>query len=154
MEMPETTYSVTQEEVDAYIKSVETFKLNPNTGLTTATLQCGYTIIETSSCVDPRNYSTTISEKLNLVKIKTKVWSLLGFALSQKLHAIRSSTHIEMVAEEDYHQNYIEHINHPNYNPENGRVLDDKGYSIVCDPKLGILCRMKLGYPDTKNTCT
>lgn len=44
------------------------------------------------------------------------------------------------------HPNYTKHINLPNYNPETGVVLDDKGYSSVCDRERGITCRMKIGF--------
>ena len=50
-----------------------------------------------------------------------------------------------------HHPNYLLHIDRPNYDPDTGIVKEDNGYESVCDPTLGITCRMKIGFRRTKD---
>ncbi|MGL5716200.1 MAG: Gp49 family protein [Cetobacterium sp.] len=44
-------------------------------------LQNGFTGVESTSCVDEKNYSEEIGEKILLKKLEDKIWFGLGFAL-------------------------------------------------------------------------
>lgn len=77
---------VTQEQVDAAIKSVQVQKMGQKTCVVVATLQNGYEILAHSSCVDPNNYDEDVGASLAMHKIKDKIWELLGFELQCKLN--------------------------------------------------------------------
>lgn len=44
-----------------------------------------FTIIETTTCVDPDNYSEEIGSSICMDKIMSKIWMLEGYNLSSKL---------------------------------------------------------------------
>lgn len=46
----------------------------------------GFTLMESTACVDPANYSEEIGKQICLEKIEDKVWHLLGYALQDKVH--------------------------------------------------------------------
>ena len=80
--------TVTQEQVDAAIKNkyVQTLEcLGKRTCIVGVELQNGFTIFETSTCVDPDNYSQEIGEYVCMDKIKDKIWNHLGFTLQNEL---------------------------------------------------------------------
>jgi len=45
----------------------------------------GFTCIETSTCVDPKNYSEKIGADMCLERVKNKIWMLEGYLLQEKL---------------------------------------------------------------------
>ena len=45
----------------------------------------GFTVRESTTCVDPSNYDEEIGKKICLKKIEDKVWFLLGYSLQDKL---------------------------------------------------------------------
>lgn len=67
--------------VDDFIKETHIETLGEKTTLVRVTLVNGFEIIETSTCVDPENYSEEIGAEICLEKIKDKIWYLLGFLL-------------------------------------------------------------------------
>ena len=46
----------------------------------------GFTVRETTTCVDPANYSEEIGKEICLKRIEDKVWMLLGFELASRLN--------------------------------------------------------------------
>jgi len=50
------------------------------------TLANGFTITESSSCVDPANYDEQVGYDICMDKIKDKVWFLLGFLLQSAVY--------------------------------------------------------------------
>lgn len=52
-------------------------------------LRNGFEIIETSACVDARNYDQKLGEEICMKKIKDKIWYLLGFLLQTAWHGIK-----------------------------------------------------------------
>ena len=44
----------------------------------------GFTLRESTTCVDPANYNEEIGKEICLQKIEDKVWFLLGYALQDK----------------------------------------------------------------------
>ena len=73
--------TVTQEDVDKFIANVEISTIGGKTTLVVATMVNGFTITESSSCVDPANYDEAMGAEICLEKIKDKLWFLLGFLL-------------------------------------------------------------------------
>ena len=81
---------VTLEEVNAAMAKVETIQHSPNTSITTVTMTNGYTILESSACVDPSNFDLATGEEINLNKIRDEIWKLLGYELKQKHFLLNS----------------------------------------------------------------
>jgi hypothetical protein len=81
--------TVTQEQVDSSIveKEIKTIELvGKNHCLVAVKLKNGFTIIETSTCVDPENYSEDIGAEICMKKIIDKIWMLEGYKLSSDLN--------------------------------------------------------------------
>lgn len=83
----ETNIKVTPEEVaenmkDVLVRTVEEFG-NPCTYVTVR-MKNGFTLRESTTCVDPANYNEKIGKEICLKRIENKVWFLLGYALQEK----------------------------------------------------------------------
>lgn len=57
------------------------------TTIVVAVLPNGFTIVESSSCVDPANYDEEMGKEICLKRIENKVWELEGYVLQSKLAA-------------------------------------------------------------------
>ena len=84
-----TMNTVTQAEVnenmkDVLVRTVEEF--GKPTTYVTVRMKNGFTLRESTTCVDPANYNEEIGKKLCLKRIEDKVWYLLGYALQEKLY--------------------------------------------------------------------
>ena len=78
---------VSEEDVNAMIREIHVEEITPNvvgTKVTavTVTLSNGFTITESSTCVDPKNYDVEVGIDCCMERIKDKVWFLMGFLLS------------------------------------------------------------------------
>ena len=80
---------VTQEEVDANMQDVIVRTLDdfgkPTTYVTVRMLN-GFTLRESTTCVDPSNYDEEIGKTICLKRIEDKIWFLLGYALQEDLY--------------------------------------------------------------------
>lgn len=79
--------AVTREDVlanmqDVIVKTVVEFD-KPCTYVTVR-MKNGFTLRESTTCVDPANYNEEIGKEICLQKIEDKVWFLLGYALQDK----------------------------------------------------------------------
>ena len=79
--------TVTREDVlanmqDVIVKTVVEFD-KPCTYVTVR-MKNGFTLRESTTCVDPVNYNEEIGKEICLQKIEDKVWFLLGYALQDK----------------------------------------------------------------------
>lgn len=83
--------SIGQQMVDDFIDKVESMTMGEKTTVTQITLKNGFIITESSSCVDPKNYSMEIGEEINLEHAKNKIWELLGFLLQTAYHGFKKS---------------------------------------------------------------
>lgn len=81
--------SIGQEMVNNFIAYYETHTMGDSTTVVRCVLRNGFAIVESSSCVDPANYSEKMGEEICLNKIKDKIWELLGFLLQTAWHGIR-----------------------------------------------------------------
>ena len=83
----ETNIKVTPEEVkenmkDVLVRTVVEFG-KPCTYVTVR-MKNGFTLRESTTCVDPANYNEEIGKEICLKRIENKVWNLLGYALQEK----------------------------------------------------------------------
>lgn len=79
--------TVTQEQVnenmqDVFVTTIRAFD-KPATYVEVR-MKNGFTVRETTTCVDPANYDEEIGKKICLEKIEDKIWFLLGYALQDK----------------------------------------------------------------------
>ena len=81
--------SIGQRMVDEFVAYTETITMGDRTTVVRCVLQNGFEIVESSACVDPRNYSEELGRKICMEKIKDKIWALLGFLLQTAWHGIR-----------------------------------------------------------------
>lgn len=73
--------SIGQRMVDEFISYIETHTMGDRTTVVRCVLRNGFEIVESSSCVDPKNYSEQMGHDICMNKIKDKIWELLGFLL-------------------------------------------------------------------------
>lgn len=84
---------VTSEDLDGNI--AEAIYLQPaGTTLTLCVLRLknGYTVTGESACADPANYKKDIGERLAYQDAYKKIWSLMGYALRDRLMVFEGST--------------------------------------------------------------
>ena len=75
--------SIGQRMVDEFISYTETHTMGDRTTVVRCVLRNGFEIVESSSCVDPKNYSEQMGHDICMNKIKDKIWELLGFLLQR-----------------------------------------------------------------------
>lgn len=81
--------SIGSKMVDEFISYTETHALGDCTTVVRCVLRNGFEIVESSSCVDPKNYSEQMGYEICMGKIKDRIWMLLGFLLQTAWHGIR-----------------------------------------------------------------
>ena len=74
--------------VENFISYTDTHTLGDRTTVVRCVLRNGFEIVESSSCVDPKNYSEKMGHDICMTKIKDKIWELLGFLLQTAWHGI------------------------------------------------------------------
>lgn len=94
--------TVTKEDVlanmqDVIVRTVIEFD-KPCTYVTVR-MKNGFTLRESTTCVDPANYNEEIGKEICLRKIEDKVWFLLGYALQDK-HPINQTFKDRLVIEQ------------------------------------------------------
>ena len=80
--------AVTQEDVNNAIQSVHVETLQPHDKPVTfveVRMQNGFTIRETATSVDPKCYSEEIGADVCMMRIKERIWMLLGYELQSAL---------------------------------------------------------------------
>lgn len=87
--MEKELFKVSEEEVDRNLSNVEC-KTVIVFGIPFTVVfvkMCnGFVISESTTCVDPKNYSEEIGKKVCLAKLRLKVWFLLGYSLQGKIN--------------------------------------------------------------------
>ena len=81
--------SVGLDMVDSFIKETYVSTIGDKTTLVRAILVNGFEMVESSSCVDVKNYSQEIGEKICMGSIKDKIWMLLGFLLQTAVSGVK-----------------------------------------------------------------
>lgn len=79
--------TVTREHIESILKKSEFICETHFDKCTVLTcrLPNGFTITESSACVDPKNYSKTIGRESCMNQIRNKLWELEGYLLQNKL---------------------------------------------------------------------
>lgn len=74
-------------------------------------MQNGFTIRETTTCVDPANYDENVGKEICLKRIEDKVWFLLGYALQDKLALASADDRLKasapLMLSSDYKERFI-----------------------------------------------
>lgn len=73
--------SIGPDMVDNFVAYTETKTMGDCTTVVRCVLRNGFVIVESSSCVDPKNYSDDMGYEICMNKIRDKIWELLGFLL-------------------------------------------------------------------------
>ncbi len=79
--------TVTKEEVKENMKDVVVrtiIDFGKPTTYVTIRMKNGFTLRESTTCVDPRNYNEEIGAEICLKRLENQVWLLLGYALQEK----------------------------------------------------------------------
>lgn len=80
--------TVTIDEVKANMQDVYCTTLKPFDKPVTfveVRMKNGFTVRETTTCVNPANYNEEIGKEICLKRIEDKIWLLLGYALQDRL---------------------------------------------------------------------
>ena len=81
--------SIGQQMVDDFIVDYDVFTKQDKITIVIATLKNGFTIVESSACVDPKNYDEKIGAEICKERIKNQVWNYLGFLLQTAWKGIK-----------------------------------------------------------------
>ena len=81
--------SIGPDMVDGFIREVHVTTLGEKNTVVRAVLANGFEIIESSACVDPKNYSEELGAEICLGKIKDQIWMLLGFLLQTAVGGVK-----------------------------------------------------------------
>lgn len=73
--------SIGQKMVDEFIAFTETKTMGTKTTVVRCVLRNGFEIVESTGCVDEKNYSEKIGHEICMERIRNKIWELLGFLL-------------------------------------------------------------------------
>lgn len=87
--------TVTLEEVKANMQDIicsTAIEFDKPVTYVTVRMKNGFTLRESTTCVDPANYSEEIGKQICLEKIEDKVWFLLGYALQDRVYKETNST--------------------------------------------------------------
>ena len=87
--------TVTLEEVKANMQDIicsTAIEFDKPVTYVTVRMKNGFTLRESTTCVDPANYSEEIGKQICLEKIEYKVWFLLGYALQDRIYKETNST--------------------------------------------------------------
>lgn len=80
---------VTKEEVQANMQDVivrTVMEFGKPCTYVTVRMKNGFTLRESTTCVDPANYDENIGKEICLKRIEENIWFLLGYALQEKIH--------------------------------------------------------------------
>lgn len=80
---------ILEQDVHNFIDCIEGDKIGTKTSLVHATTITGFEYIETSSCVDEKNFNHTLGYQYAKEKVISKVWDALGFVLQWAKNGIR-----------------------------------------------------------------
>lgn len=72
---------ILEQDVHNFIDCIEGDKIGTKTSLVHATTITGFEYVETSSCVDEKNFNYTLGYQYAKEKVISKVWDALGFVL-------------------------------------------------------------------------
>lgn len=80
---------ISQDMIDSFIAHIESYTISKKTTVVHCVLKNGFEIVESSSCVNPENYSEEMGRRMCMNKISDKVWELLAFLLQTARYGVR-----------------------------------------------------------------
>ena len=82
-----TNNSITQEHIDSLIREsqVNIKTVFGKCTIVAVQLKNGFVLVESSSCVDPMNYSEAMGASICMERIKNRLWELEGYKLQNEL---------------------------------------------------------------------
>ena len=83
--------AVTREDVQRNMKDVlvrTEYEFGKPVTYVTVRMENGFTLRESTTCLDPANYNEEYGKKICLEKIEDKIWFLLGYALQEKMYQL------------------------------------------------------------------
>ena len=83
--------SIGPDMVESFIKETHVTTLGEKNTVVRVVLANGFEIIESSACVDPKNYSEEVGADICMGKIKDKIWMLLGFLLQTAVGGVEEA---------------------------------------------------------------
>lgn len=95
--------TVTKEEIKAHILDVicnTAIEFGKPVTYVTVRMKNGFTLRESTTCVDPDNYDEETGKQICLEKIKDKIRFLLGYVLQDKVYKEYNSTFKSRIIEE------------------------------------------------------
>ena len=95
--------TVTIEEVKANMQDIicnTAIEFDKPVTYVTVRMKNGFTLRESTTCVDPDNYDEEIGKQICLDRIEDKIWFLLGYALQDKVYKDSNSTFKSRIIEE------------------------------------------------------
>jgi hypothetical protein len=80
--------TITQEMVDKVLEEadIRDEKWWDNLTVVSVKLKNGWTITQSSACVDPANYDHELGKSICMKAIEKEVWKLLGWSLNDDMH--------------------------------------------------------------------
>jgi hypothetical protein len=82
----ESENTVTQETVNRQVAREDFITHDRKTTIGIFTLINGFVIVESSSCVDPKNYNEAVGKQICRDRANAKIWELEGYKLQSKLY--------------------------------------------------------------------
>ena len=82
--------TITQDNVDNFIKSIDVITMGDKTTVVRATLVNGFEIVESSACVKKENYDEKNGAEICMEHIKNRIWHLLGFLLQTAVGGVKN----------------------------------------------------------------
>ena len=75
--------TITQRDIDEIIAKsiIKVEKSGDKTTIVTVVLSNGFVLVESSSCVDSKNFNMKIGKEICMKKITDKIWELEGYKL-------------------------------------------------------------------------
>lgn len=82
--------TITQDNVDNFIKSIDVITMGDKTTVVRATLVNGFEIVESRACVKKENYDEKYGAEICMEHIKNRIWHLLGFLLQTAVGGVKN----------------------------------------------------------------
>lgn len=82
---------ILKEDVDKFLTNHVSYTVGPKTTVVLATTVTNFDFVDSSACVDPKNYSQELGEQYALENIKNNLWSYLGFVLQWAKNGIKNN---------------------------------------------------------------
>ena len=79
---------IVKADVNSFCPQYKATTVGDKTTVVIAKTITGFELVESSSCVDAKNYSQELGEKYAMENIRNKVWAHLGFVLQWAKHGL------------------------------------------------------------------